>query len=87
MATPHVVGAAALIKQVNPSWTPSMIASAMLTTATKHDNYGDLIMAEGSDISSLSPATPFDIGSGLLNPTSALNPGLVFPSGNVIFHR
>ncbi|KAI6704086.1 hypothetical protein NL676_013222 [Syzygium grande] len=80
MATPHVVGAAALIKQVNPSWTPSMIASAMLTTATKHDNYGDLIMAEGSDISSLSPATPFDIGSGLLNPTSALNPGLVFPS-------
>ncbi|XP_030533277.2 subtilisin-like protease SBT2.4 isoform X2 [Rhodamnia argentea] len=80
MATPHVIGAAALIKQINPSWTPSMIASAMLTTATKHDNYGDLIMAEGSDISSLSPATPFDIGSGLLNPTSALNPGLVFPS-------
>ncbi|KAL3742204.1 hypothetical protein ACJRO7_017653 [Eucalyptus globulus] len=80
MATPHVVGAAALIKQVNPSWTPSMIASAMLTTATKRDSYGDLIMAEGSDFSSFSRATPFDVGSGLLNPTSALNPGLVFPS-------
>nr|GFB44432.1 subtilisin-like protease SBT2.4 isoform X3 [Tanacetum cinerariifolium] len=33
-----VVGAAALIKQWNPSWSPSMIASAMATIAFTYDN-------------------------------------------------
>lgn len=84
MATPHVAGTAALIKQYNPSWTPSMIASAIATTATKHDNNGELIKAEGSAISSLYPSTPFDFGSGLLSPKLALHPGLVFFSGDVI---
>lgn len=82
MATPHISGIAALLKQHNPSWTPAMIASAMLTTATKHDNQGEAIMAEGSDLYSLYPSTPFDCGAGLVNPTLAIDPGLVFPSGN-----
>ncbi|KAH7545692.1 hypothetical protein FEM48_Zijuj01G0120800 [Ziziphus jujuba var. spinosa] len=80
MATPHVAGIAALLKQYNPSWTPSMIASAMATTASKYDNDGDLIKAEGSSIGSLYPSTPFDFGSGLLSPKRALHPGLVFSS-------
>lgn len=82
MATPHVAGIAALLKQYNPSWTPSMIASAMATTASKYDNDGDLIKAEGSSIGSLYPSTPFDFGSGLLSPKRALHPGLVFSSGD-----
>lgn len=81
MATPHVVGTAALIKQRNPSWTPSMIASALATTATNYDSFGDVIMAEGSDFS-LVPSTPFDFGAGHIIPTRAIDPGLVFPSGN-----
>ncbi|OVA20003.1 Peptidase S8/S53 domain [Macleaya cordata] len=81
MATPHVSGIAALIKQFNPSWTPSMIASAISTTASKYDNSGEPIMAEGVEIASLYPSTPFDIGAGLINPTHALDPGLVFSSG------
>ncbi|XP_043693789.1 subtilisin-like protease SBT2.4 [Telopea speciosissima] len=81
MATPHVAGIAALIKQYNPSWTPSMIASAMSTTASRYDNYGEPIMAEGFNITSLYPSTPFDFGAGLINPKLALHPGLVFPSG------
>lgn len=84
MATPHIAGVAALIKQNNPSWTPSMIASAMSTTARKCDNNGDPIMAEGSDLYSLYTATPFDFGAGLVNPSHALDPGLVFSSGNQI---
>ncbi|EEF43811.1 subtilisin-like protease SBT2.4 isoform X1 [Ricinus communis] len=80
MATPHIVGIAALIKQFHPSWTPSMIASALSTTAGNYDNYGELILAEGFDINSLYPSTHFDLGAGFVNPTRAMDPGLVFPS-------
>ena len=34
MATPHVAGAAALIKQVNPSWHPDSVRTALQNTAT-----------------------------------------------------
>ncbi|CAH9081619.1 unnamed protein product, partial [Cuscuta epithymum] len=78
MATPHVAGIAALIKQKYPTWTPSMIASALSTTATTQDNLGDTIMAQGLDLYSLHPSAPFGFGSGLVNPSRALDPGLVF---------
>ena len=81
MATPHIAGIAALIKQNHPSWTPSMIASAMSTTATKHDNRGDPIMAEGFAANTVYPAAPFGFGSGLVDPPRALDPGLVFAAG------
>lgn len=82
MATPHLAGIAALIKQNNPSWTPSMIASAISTTATKYDNYGDLIMTEGPELGSLYNSTHFDFGAGLVSATRAIDPGLVLSSGN-----
>lgn len=81
MATPHVAGIAALIKQYNPSWTPSMIASAISTTATKYDSDGEFIMAEASDIGSSYPSTPFDFGAGFVSPSRAMDPGLVLSSG------
>jgi len=34
MASPHVTGGGALIKAVHPNWTPSMIASTLVMTAT-----------------------------------------------------
>ncbi|XP_037497412.1 subtilisin-like protease SBT2.4 [Jatropha curcas] len=80
MATPHIGGIAAFIKQMNPFWTPSMISSAMSTTATKYDNYGQPILAEGFDINSFYPSTHFDLGAGLVNPTRSVDPGLVFTS-------
>ncbi|KAK9133228.1 hypothetical protein Scep_012756 [Stephania cephalantha] len=80
MATPHVSGIAALIKQRNPSWSPSMISSAISTTASKYDNFGETIMAEGYYVDNLSLSTPFGHGAGLINPTRALDPGLVFSS-------
>ncbi|WVZ12192.1 hypothetical protein V8G54_016722 [Vigna mungo] len=80
MSTPHVAGIAALMKQHNPSWTPSMIASAISTTSSKYDHLGQPIMAEGYEVNTLLPATPFDYGSGFVNPSRAVDPGLVLSS-------
>ncbi|XP_074267458.1 subtilisin-like protease SBT2.4 [Silene latifolia] len=78
MAVPHIAGIAAMIKQYNPSWTPSMIASAISTTATKYNSNGEIIPAERYDLGSSDSSTPFDIGAGLVNAARALDPGLVF---------
>lgn len=83
MATPHVAGIAALLKQFHPSWTPSMIASAMSTTAIKHDNKGLPIMSYGPEPYSLYPSTPFDYGAGFINPSAVLDPGLVLSAGKI----
>ncbi|KAK7363781.1 hypothetical protein VNO77_05938 [Canavalia gladiata] len=85
MATPHVAGIAALIKQYNPLWTPSMIASAISTTSSKYDNLGEHMMAEGYDTNSLIPSTPFEYGAGFVNPNCAIDPGLVLSSEYVDF--
>ncbi|KAK3142931.1 hypothetical protein QOZ80_4BG0354350 [Eleusine coracana subsp. coracana] len=77
MAAPHVAGIAALIKQRHPSWGPSAIASAMSTSARRHDDRGEAIMSEGFEIGSLHPGTPFDYGAGFVNPAGALDPGLI----------
>lgn len=84
MAAPHVAGLAALIKQKFPNFSPSAIGSALSTTATLYDKQGALIMAQraySNPDSSMSPATPFDMGSGFVNATAALNPGLILDSG------
>ncbi|PKA64384.1 Subtilisin-like protease [Apostasia shenzhenica] len=83
MSAPHVAGLAALIKQKFPSFSPSAIASALSTTANLFDKQGKPIMAQrayGDPDSSLSAATPFDMGSGFVNVTAALDPGLIFDS-------
>lgn len=86
MATPHIAGVAALIKQYNPSWTPSMIASAISTTASTYDNLGEPIMAHGFDLYSLYASAPFGFGAGLVDPSRALHPGLVFSAGIILLN-
>lgn len=84
MAAPHVAGIAALIKHKFPRLSPSAISSALSTTASLTDKQGGPIMAQRAynnpDLNQ-SPATPFDMGSGFVNATAALNPGLIFLSG------
>ncbi|XP_022845874.1 subtilisin-like protease SBT2.2 [Olea europaea var. sylvestris] len=83
MAAPHVAGLAALVRQKFPTFSPSAIASALSTTASLFDKNGDPIMAQRAyanpDLNQ-SPATPFDLGSGFVNATAALDPGLIFDS-------
>ncbi|XP_043702451.1 subtilisin-like protease SBT2.6 isoform X2 [Telopea speciosissima] len=76
MSTPHISGIAALIKQKHPDWSPAAITSAMMTTANVTDHLGAPILAQ--QFYQLAPATPFDYGSGAINPARALDPGLVF---------
>ena len=67
MASPHVAGAAALLKQLHPSWGPGEIKSALMMTAT------DAVVKEDG----VTPATPFDVGSGRIDLTRAGSAGLL----------
>uniref|UniRef100_J3L395 Subtilisin-like protease n=1 Tax=Oryza brachyantha TaxID=4533 RepID=J3L395_ORYBR len=73
MSCPHVSGIAGLIKTKNPSWTPAMIKSAIMTTAITVDNDGSKVRDETG-----AAATPFAYGSGHVNAVQALDPGLVY---------
>jgi len=71
MSSPHVAGLAALLVEAHPDWTPEMVKSALMTTA-----YQDVMKEDGS-----TPADPFDIGAGHVNPNPAVDPGLVYDAG------
>jgi hypothetical protein len=71
MSSPHVAGIGAMLKQLHPDWTPAMIKSALMTTATQ-----DVFKENGT-----TAADAFDMGAGHIAPNTALDPGLVFPAG------
>lgn len=84
MAAPHIAGIAALIKQKHPHWSPAAIKSALMTSSTTLDRAGGPILAQQyseTEAMKLVKATPFDYGSGHVNPKSALDPGLIFDAG------
>ena len=72
MSSPHVAGLAALLTDAHPDWTPMMIKSALMTTATTETNLGNDI-----------PGGPFAYGAGHVVPNSAVDPGLVYNAGFV----
>ncbi|XP_009101347.2 subtilisin-like protease SBT4.2 isoform X1 [Brassica rapa] len=65
MACPHVGGVAAYIKTFHPDWSPSAVKSAIMTTAWPMN-------------ASKNAEAEFAYGSGHVNPTAAVNPGLVY---------
>ncbi|GJM90828.1 hypothetical protein PR202_ga07146 [Eleusine coracana subsp. coracana] len=75
MACPHVSAIAALLKSAHPDWSPAMIKSAIVTSASVTDRFGMPIQAEGSP---RKLADPFDFGGGHVNPDKAADPGLVY---------
>jgi hypothetical protein len=68
MSSPHGAGAAALMMALQPTWSPAEVRSAMATTAVN-----GLLKEDG-----VTPADPFDIGSGRLDLSLASTAGLVF---------
>jgi uncharacterized repeat protein (TIGR01451 family) len=67
MASPHAAGAAALLMATNPNWSPAEVQSVMMTTAWT----GVL------DNDEVTPADPFDMGSGRIDLGAAAHAGLV----------
>ncbi|KAF8405614.1 hypothetical protein HHK36_010521 [Tetracentron sinense] len=74
MACPHITGIVGLIKAVYPSWSPSAIKSAIMTTASVLDKNGKPITVDPEG----RRGSPFDYGSGFVNPMRVLNPGLIY---------
>jgi len=81
MASPHIAGIAALLKQRHPNWTPAMIKSAMMTTAM--DVFGDTQNgAQAWDPTArFNGNLPWGQGAGFVRPTTADDPGLVYDAG------
>jgi subtilisin family serine protease len=77
MSSPHVAGLFALLKQAHPDWSAAMAKSALMTSASESVLSNDRV----------SQATPFEMGSGHVNPGnpsragSAFRPGLVYDAG------
>lgn len=68
MASPHVTGAAALLKSIHPDWTPDMLQSTLETTAeTEPMTFND------------GPATALDRGNGRIRVDRAATAGLYLP--------
>lgn len=68
MASPHVAGSFALLRQAHPDWTPAIARSALMTTARNglKKSFGD------------ETADPFDVGAGEILPSDAVDPGLAY---------
>ena len=71
MASPHVAGLFALLKEAHPDWSPAAAKSAIMTSARQN-----LKKTTGDDA-----ADPFDIGAGHIVPASAFEPGLIYDAG------
>ncbi|MBI2953285.1 MAG: S8 family serine peptidase, partial [Chloroflexi bacterium] len=75
MAAPHVTGAAAVLRQIHPTWSNAYIKSALMSTA----KYLDVYNSNGT------PAQPLDMGAGRMDLTRAANPGVILNPPSLSF--
>ena len=75
MAAPHVAGAAALLLQAHPRWTPAEVKSAMMSTA----KYLNVFDYDGT------PAQPLAMGAGRLDVAAAMDPGVFLDPPSLTF--
>ncbi|MDW8479516.1 MAG: S8 family serine peptidase [Xanthomonadales bacterium] len=76
MASPHIAGAAALIRAVHPSWTPAEVKSALMLTAFN----------PGLKPNATTPWDADDVGSGRVDLTKAARAGLVMDIDPAIYN-
>jgi subtilisin family serine protease len=76
MSSPHGAGAAALLRALHPDWSPAEIRSALAGTADPHV----LVKEDG-----ITPADPFDQGSGRVDLDAAARVGLVMDETHANF--
>jgi hypothetical protein len=69
MAAPHVAGSAALLRQLHPTWTPTQIRSALMSTS---------VTEVWLDADQTVPAGVLDMGAGRIDLGKAGDPGLTF---------
>lgn len=69
MATPHVSGAVALLRNAHPGWSPNELESALQATARNSVRMPD----------DVTPAGALDAGAGTIDVSKAVNAGLYFP--------
>ncbi|WP_160004367.1 S8 family serine peptidase [Nocardioides sp. AX2bis] len=69
MAAPHIAGLGALLMAENPTWTPQMVQSAMMTTATSTRTATDKASRDA-----------FAQGAGQVTPADMFSPGLFVTS-------
>lgn len=75
MAAPHAAGAAALLRQIHPDWTPAELRSALMTTADPA-----LRLTDEATL-----ATAHDVGAGLLRVDRAARAGLLLDATGAQF--
>ena len=79
MATPHVAGLAALLKQRHPGWSPAAVKSALMTS-TRTVLPTDLTGDEDGTL-------PWGQGAGMVVPNQAADPGLVYDAGAADYQK
>jgi|GEM_PF-2289963 len=77
MASPHAAGAGALLKALNPDWSPTELQSAMMMTARR-----DVLVNGGNDARA---ADIFDQGAGRLDLARAAQAGLIMDESTANF--
>ena len=87
MASPHVAGIAALLKQQHPDWTPAAIKSAMMTTTriTLPDGLNGAVAWDATARNS--GQLPWAQGAGFVVPSTAASPGLVYDATEIDYAR
>ena len=77
MAAPHNAGAAALLRDINPFWSPAQIKSALMLTAKS-----ELLKEDGS-----TPSDAWDRGAGRIRVDLAARAGLVLDETGLNFQN
>ena len=77
MASPHVAGAGALLRQLHPEWSNADIKSALMNTARFLDVFLDNAHTQ--------LAQPLDMGAGCLDLARASDPGLLLDPPSLSF--